>query len=134
MSKMIVTADEFKINIDKYLSLADREEILITKNGKLVGFVTASAATDIYYILRKSVGREKALKSLKLIVSVLEVADVGKNDILRAMEADMKDFEDALAAVCAKRVKTEYIVTRNMNDFLKSPVPAATPEKIASMI
>ena len=31
---MVVTATEFKTNIGKYLSLADSEEVLITKNGR----------------------------------------------------------------------------------------------------
>ena len=31
---MIITATELKANIGKYLSLADAEEVLITKNGR----------------------------------------------------------------------------------------------------
>ena len=37
-------------------------------------------------------------------------------------------FEDALVSVCAKRVKAEYIVTRNSNDFVRSDVPTVSPE------
>ena len=33
---MIVTATEFKTNIGKYLSMADDEEVLITRNGRSV--------------------------------------------------------------------------------------------------
>ena len=33
--EMIVTATEFKTNIGKYLAMADSEDILITKNGKI---------------------------------------------------------------------------------------------------
>jgi prevent-host-death family protein len=33
---MIITATEFKTNIGKYLKLAAKEEIIITKNGKRV--------------------------------------------------------------------------------------------------
>lgn len=33
---MLITATEFKENIGKYLTLADSEDIIITKNGKQV--------------------------------------------------------------------------------------------------
>ncbi len=32
---MIVTATEFKLNLGKYLALAETEDILISKNGKV---------------------------------------------------------------------------------------------------
>ncbi len=94
----------------------------------LCGVLTASAVTDVYYVMRKIAGREKTLENIKLLLSVFEVAEVGKNDLLRAAESPMTDYEDALVAVCAKRVKAEYIVTRNIEDFKKSPVCPITPE------
>ena len=33
---MIITATEFKLNLGKYLEMAAEEEILITKNGKII--------------------------------------------------------------------------------------------------
>lgn len=116
------------------IPFADHAEkvIELCEQGELTGVLTASAATDIYYILRKAIGREQTLEHLKLLLSILEIADVGKTDLLRAMELDMPDFEDALAAQCARRVKAEFIVTRNVSDFLKSAVTAISPEDFLS--
>lgn len=115
--------------------LADRapyadnaEKIFSLCGDELTGILTASAVTDVYYILRKVVGREQALEHLKLLFAVLDVADVGKTDLLRAMELDIQDFEDALVAQCAKRVKAEHIITRNIRDFLNSPIPPIAPD------
>jgi len=33
---MNITATEFKTNLDKYLSMVEQEDILITKNGKTI--------------------------------------------------------------------------------------------------
>ena len=33
---MIITATEFKLNLGKYLDMVDKEEIIITKNGKSI--------------------------------------------------------------------------------------------------
>ncbi len=54
---MIVTATEFKINIGKYLALADVQDIIITKNGKTVARLTN--ARDL---------RLSALRSLRGII------------------------------------------------------------------
>ncbi|MBS3948505.1 MAG: PIN domain-containing protein [Dethiobacter sp.] len=115
--------------------LADRtpfadhsEQVLaLCGSGKVTGLVTANAITDIYYVLRKVAGREKTLEAIRTLCSVLDITDMGKADILNAMELDMPDYEDALAAQCAKRVKAEYIVTRNSSDYANSPVPAKEP-------
>jgi predicted nucleic acid-binding protein len=110
----------FADQAEKIINLCERRE--------LTGFLSASAVTDIYYIMRKIIGHEKTMKSLKLLFSVFEVAEVGKSDLLHAMDAGMRDFEDALVSVCAKRVKAEYIITRNIGDFKISPVLSMQPE------
>lgn len=114
----------FADQAEKIIGLCERED--------LDGFLTASAVTDIYYIMRKIIGHEKTMESLKLLFSVFEVADVGKSDLLRAMDTGMRDFEDALVAVCAKRCKAECVVTRNVSDFKNSPVPPMLPDTFVS--
>ena len=37
---MSVTATEFKLNLGKYLALAENEDVYITKNGKVVAKLT----------------------------------------------------------------------------------------------
>lgn len=115
--------------------LADRspfadhsEQVLaLCESGEVTGLVTANAITDIYYVVRKVAGREKTLEALRTLCSILDIAGVGKTDILNAMELDMPDYEDALAAQCAKRVKADCIVTRDLSDYANSPVPAKDP-------
>ena len=116
----------FADTAEKVLDLCEKNE--------LNGVLSASAITDIYYIMHKMIGREKTLESIKLLFSVLEIAEVGKKDLLQAMKAAKMDFEDALAAVCARRVKAEYILTRNTSVFLNSPVITMTPEDFLSKL
>ena len=46
---MLITATEFKTNIGKYLILAAKEDIIITKNGKCIAKLSDAAGdkTDI---------------------------------------------------------------------------------------
>jgi len=39
----------------------------------------------------------------------------------------MSDYEDAVIATIALRENASYIVTRNIADYVNSPVPAVTP-------
>lgn len=41
---------------------------------------------------------------------------------------EFRDFEDCLQDRCAKSVKAQYIVTRNVADFSGSEIPAVLPE------
>ena len=58
------------------------------------------------------------------------LADVMAKDVTDSFDLAIVDFEDALLAQCAKRLKTDYIVTRNINDFMGSPVPPITPDDL----
>ncbi|MDR3120233.1 MAG: PIN domain-containing protein [Clostridiales bacterium] len=120
--------------LDDRAPYADDAEIIfdLCGQGKMTGVLSASAITDIYYVMRKIIGREKTLESLKLLFSVFEIADVGKRDLQRAMESDVTDFEDALVAVCAIRIKAECIVTRNVGDFKNAPILSLSPRDFLS--
>jgi len=63
--------------------------IEICQQGKADGVLTASAVTDIYYVLHKTIDHQKIIDSLKVLFSVLNIAEVEKNDLLRAMEPDL---------------------------------------------
>ncbi len=104
--------------------------IRLCENKKIRGYITASSATDIYYILRKYVGREKGIEFLRLLVSIIDVIEVTKSDILKAMEINISDYEDALLSCCASKIKADYIITRNAKDFLNSNVNSISPKEL----
>ena len=58
---MIVTATELKTNLGKYLELSQDEEILITKNGKIIAQLSQPNAEKIA-ILRTLVGFASSYK------------------------------------------------------------------------
>ena len=91
-------------------------------------YVSATAATDIYYILRKSLqSQERAKAHLHSLSQLVQFTDVQPADISNALLADMPDFEDAVVDAIAARVGADKILTRNTKDFVGSAVPAVTP-------
>jgi predicted nucleic acid-binding protein len=114
--------------------LTDSAQILRLSEGEQVdAFITANSVTDIIYILRKHISDQDILKfTVQNLFAIIDVVDVLKVDILKAFELNFKDFEDALQARCAKRIKADYIITRNPSDFKQSSVPALTPAEFLS--
>ena len=108
-------------------------ERLIISKAKI--WLTASTITDIYYVTRKALHDAAAAKSViaKLLNAFL-IAGVDQADCVKALDADMSDYKDALVSVCAKKVKAEYIITRNTKHFSQSPVPAMKPADYLEML
>lgn len=101
---------------------------------KLDGCVSTTTVTDIMYILRKHLPREELREAVQTLLTVIGVSGVQKADITHAFSSGMKDFEDAVQAACAKRIKAEYIVTRNLRDFEDSPVQAVSPADMLKLL
>ena len=112
---------------EPFLEAAERV-LLLCAEEKCTGMVSASAVTDIYFLLSKSLGKTTALDCIKKLLGFLEVAEVGGPDLYKAAAAKMPDFEDAVVAFSAKRAKAERIITRNLRDFEGAPVPAIAPD------
>lgn len=90
--------------------------------------ISASSATDIFYMLRKSLGSAQAAKDqLEQLAQLVTFADVQGMDIHTALMRAMPDFEDAVVDAVAERSGASYIVTRNIKDFAGSVVPAILP-------
>jgi predicted nucleic acid-binding protein len=94
--------------------------------GRLITYISASAVTDIFYIARRQVGTAAALASVDQSL-VLEIAPIDKETLLRARALPGSDFEDNVAIACAEAERLDFIITRSIDDFRYSPVPALEP-------
>ncbi len=98
------------------------------------GFISAAAATDIFYLLRKALKDKQAAKdSLEKLMQLVGFADAMGEDVNAAIASNMTDFEDALVSAIAARCRMDYIITRNARDFRESPVKALTPQEFLNL-
>jgi predicted nucleic acid-binding protein len=95
-------------------------------------FITGSAATDVYYILRKSKGREFAIGFLADLLDSVDVCQINETVLLAALDSDFLDFEDAVQNAAAIDSQIEVIVTRNKADYRTSPLTVLSPEEFAA--
>jgi predicted nucleic acid-binding protein len=84
-------------------------------------YITANSLTDIFYVLRR--GNEantiKAKTVIANLMSVVTVVSLTESDCTEALELPMNDFEDAVVAVCAKKIGADCIVSRDV-EFINS--------------
>ncbi|MDD5200492.1 MAG: PIN domain-containing protein [Terrimicrobiaceae bacterium] len=78
--------------------------------------------TNCAYLLKGS-GRT----FLRPLLQIVTVAAVGNADARRALALPMKDLEDAFQSAAALAWGADFIVTRNLDDYRHSPVPALAP-------
>ena len=97
--------------------------------------MSASAVTDVFYIINRSINdADKAKEKIITLTTLLSICDSTAADIQIALALNIKDFEDSVIAAIAKREKADYIVTRNEVDFTGSLVPAISPAQVISQL
>lgn len=101
---------------------------------RLTGCISALSIPNIVYIMRKQLDREKIKEVLVTLTSLFSVIELKESDLLKATDMNFSDYEDAVQAVCAMRIKADYIVTRNVKDYKNSKVPAVTPAELFARI
>jgi predicted nucleic acid-binding protein len=98
------------------------------------GFIAAQSIADIFYILRKDYSVEERKNMLLGICELLIIVGSNSEQIIAALtNEDFTDLEDCIQTECAKSINAAYIITRNIEDFTASPVPAILPEDFLVM-
>ena len=92
-------------------------------------WIPAHAVTTIHYLVARYSTRQRADKSVEWLISNFSVASVGLAELRRAQTLKFKDFEDAIVVAAAESAGCTLIVTRNIEDFRHSSMPARTPEE-----
>lgn len=98
-------------------------------------YITSNSITDIFYVIKKFFKKiDDRKKAVRHILQMIDIVSVTKTDIFKSFELDYTDFEDALQTQCAKKIKAEYIITRNQKDFKDNTISVITPEKFMSTL
>ena len=98
-------------------------------------FLSASAVTDIYYIVTRSLKNKKiAMDLLKDLLKKVDVAAVTGNEIRQAVNFDWDDFEDAVQYAAGESIAVDYIVTRNKKDFASTVLPVVSPDDLLALL
>ncbi|MGY6742077.1 MAG: type II toxin-antitoxin system VapC family toxin [Cecembia sp.] len=102
---------------------------------KISLYTSSHAIATTYYILKKYTDDKSLRRKLLDLIDLLEVLDVTKSQVKKALISDRADFEDGIQLLNAESVSgMAYIVTRNLRDFKGTSIPAIAPEAMVAMI
>jgi len=131
------------IDTNIIIDIAKRSELFFEHSSKVFelavekeieAYVSASAVTDIFYILQKENGKINTIQFLKELFDYIDILNVDKEVILNALDSDWKDFEDAVQGSVATKNHLDIIVTRNTKDFAKiNDVKVFTPLELLDL-
>ena len=114
----------------------DAQDIfLAAANNLYLGYISAKAVTDIYYLMHRHTHDDKASRDiLNKLFALFDVLDTAGIDCRKAVLSPVSDFENAVMVETALRSEVDCIVTRNLRDFTKSPVPVYEPKAFLKLL
>lgn len=83
-------------------------------SGQIVGYVTATTLTDVFYIARRHTQSiERARQVIAITLSTMEICPVDRSVLELALASTTSDFEDAVQIAGASVQGLDAIVTRD---------------------
>ena len=110
----------------------DAQDIfLAAANNLFLGYISAKSVTDVYYLMHRHTHDDKASRDiLNKLFALFDVLDTAGIDCRKAVLSP----EDAVMVETALRSEVDCIVTRNLRDFTKSPVPVYEPKAFLKLL
>ena len=103
---------------------------IMAANSIMDMYITASSATDIYYLIRKHLhDAEEAKLIMGKLYSLVGILEVTESDCMDALVSPIMDYEDAVLEQVARRTKMDYIVTRNQKDYKSGLTKVFSPKE-----
>jgi predicted nucleic acid-binding protein len=100
-------------------------------SGQVIGYVTATTLTDIFYISRKhTLSIEQARQAVSETLTVMVICPVNRAVLESAFKSGLADFEDAVQIFCAVEQGLDAILTRDAKGFLSSSIPVLSIQEL----
>jgi len=103
--------------------------------GEVVGYVTATTLTDMFYISRKHTRSiEQARQAVSATLTVMMICPVDRAVLESAFNSGLPDFEDAVQIFSAAAQGLGAIATRDAQGFLSSPIPILSIQELLQQV
>lgn len=91
-------------------------------------WASAQSFTDIYSIMRKECAGSNILRSFDASFEFLHICSMDGEDVKTAVRLAWMDFEACLIEMAARKVKADFLLTRDASGFAQSKLPVKRPE------
>ena len=102
---------------------------IMAANHMMDMYITASSATDIYYLVKKYLHNADQTKQvMEKLYSLIGILSVSSAECIDALASPIRDYEDAVMERVSAKADMDYIVTRNVKDYQPGTVKAISPD------
>lgn len=131
MKKIFIDTDVFLDTIIDRKPHCESSNKLINlcEQNEVSGFTSSLVIANIYYIINKIAGYQKAVQAISKIRSLITILPFTDKEIGESINAEFKDFEDGVQYFIAINHKIDYLITRNRKDFQKANISVLTPKE-----
>ena len=113
---------------------AAQKLFLYSANRQFDGYITAKSVTDIYYLTHRLTHSDaETRKILSKLFTLFYLLDTTSLDCRKAISSEIGDYEGAIMVETAIRSEMDYIVTRNVKDYVKSSVKVCEPSALIKL-
>lgn len=89
----------------------------LAEQKEITACLSNTSITDIFYIVRKHAGQDKARAFIADILDTFKLVDIDEEGFREALNSGMNDFEDAVQYVISTRNDCDVLATRNKVDY-----------------
>lgn len=97
-------------------------------------WATSNSFTDDFFVLQKTFSSGEIQGMIERSFEWINVCSVDSDDVKRALSCRWPDFEDCIVDVCAKKIKADYVLTRDRSGFAFSKEVVLDPKGFFGML
>ena len=113
----------------------DAAELFTLGDLGTIELVTTSVVfANVFYILRKALGIDKAKELLRKLRILVGIVPVSEKTVDLALNSKFSDFEDGMQYFTARENGIKVLLTRNTKDYREKDVVVQTPEQYLKTI
>ena len=94
------------------------------------GFLAWHSASNFYYLVAPRRGKADSRAFLLDLAQFMEIAPTPTDSLRQAGRLELRDFEDAMQVAAAIACGAEVIATRNLRDYVGSPIKPVRPREL----
>ena len=102
--------------------------------GDIELWASIQSFSDIAYILRGATNSAALQQAFLASLRFLHVCSLDQSDLAAACLDSWTDLEDCLIEQCAKKLKADFILTRDLSGFEKSRTTTLAPQQFFTMV
>lgn len=102
----------------------------LSETKQIDGYISALSIANIIYIMRKELSHINVKKILDMLSHIFNIIELNEQDLMEACNLQFNDYEDGIHCNQASRIKADYIITRNINDYKNSVIKPISPNEL----